>query len=99
MAKLGRNEPCHCGSGKKYKKCCLSKDDGEARAAHAAAEAERTKEAAEREPAEDAPAATKSKPEQKRKSPFEGKSGFWENNDRGGQTGGSPGRSPGSGHR
>ena len=22
--KIGRNEPCHCGSGKKYKKCCLS---------------------------------------------------------------------------
>ena len=22
---LGRNDPCHCGSGKKYKKCCLSK--------------------------------------------------------------------------
>jgi preprotein translocase subunit SecA len=21
--KLGRNEPCHCGSGKKYKKCHL----------------------------------------------------------------------------
>jgi len=21
--KLGRNEPCHCGSGKKYKKCCI----------------------------------------------------------------------------
>ncbi len=21
--KLGRNEPCACGSGKKYKKCCL----------------------------------------------------------------------------
>ena len=21
--KTGRNEPCHCGSGKKYKKCCL----------------------------------------------------------------------------
>jgi len=20
--KMGRNEPCHCGSGKKYKKCC-----------------------------------------------------------------------------
>jgi len=20
--KIGRNEPCHCGSGKKYKKCC-----------------------------------------------------------------------------
>ncbi|MDG6219153.1 MAG: SEC-C metal-binding domain-containing protein, partial [Candidatus Thermoplasmatota archaeon] len=26
MRKLGRNEPCYCGSGKKYKKCCLSKD-------------------------------------------------------------------------
>jgi hypothetical protein len=23
--KVGRNEPCPCGSGKKYKKCCLSK--------------------------------------------------------------------------
>ena len=20
--KLGRNDPCHCGSGKKYKRCC-----------------------------------------------------------------------------
>ena len=24
---VGRNEPCPCGSGKKYKKCCLSKDE------------------------------------------------------------------------
>lgn len=24
--KLGRNEKCHCGSGIKYKKCCLSSD-------------------------------------------------------------------------
>ncbi|MEW6666284.1 MAG: SEC-C metal-binding domain-containing protein [Thermodesulfobacteriota bacterium] len=23
MAKPGRNDPCPCGSGKKYKKCCL----------------------------------------------------------------------------
>jgi hypothetical protein len=23
----GRNEPCHCGSGKKYKHCCLSSDE------------------------------------------------------------------------
>jgi preprotein translocase subunit SecA len=22
----GRNEPCPCGSGKKYKQCCLNKD-------------------------------------------------------------------------
>jgi tetratricopeptide (TPR) repeat protein len=26
MAKIGRNQPCPCGSGKKYKRCCLSKD-------------------------------------------------------------------------
>lgn len=24
--RIGRNDPCPCGSGKKYKKCCLSKD-------------------------------------------------------------------------
>jgi hypothetical protein len=24
--KIGRNDPCHCGSGKKYKKCCLDSD-------------------------------------------------------------------------
>ncbi len=24
--KIGRNEPCPCGSGKKYKKCCMDKD-------------------------------------------------------------------------
>ena len=23
--KIGRNEPCPCGSNKKYKKCCLNK--------------------------------------------------------------------------
>jgi hypothetical protein len=33
----GRNEPCHCGSGRKYKQCCLAKD--EAAAAKARAEA------------------------------------------------------------
>lgn len=25
--KIGRNEPCPCGSGRKYKKCCLGKED------------------------------------------------------------------------
>ena len=24
--KIGRNDPCHCGSGKKYKRCCLEED-------------------------------------------------------------------------
>ena len=23
---VGRNSPCPCGSGRKYKKCCLEKD-------------------------------------------------------------------------
>ena len=27
VAKLGRNDLCHCGSGKKYKRCCFEKDD------------------------------------------------------------------------
>ncbi len=27
MKKLERNDPCHCGSGKKYKKCCLEADE------------------------------------------------------------------------
>ncbi|MHC9543381.1 MAG: SEC-C metal-binding domain-containing protein [Vulcanimicrobiota bacterium] len=26
VEKVGRNEPCPCGSGKKYKKCCIEKD-------------------------------------------------------------------------
>jgi hypothetical protein len=25
--KPDRNEPCHCGSGRKYKNCCLDNDD------------------------------------------------------------------------
>ena len=24
ISKLGRNDKCYCGSGKKYKKCCLN---------------------------------------------------------------------------
>ena len=34
---LGRNEPCHCGSGRKYKQCCLSKDEEAERQARAEA--------------------------------------------------------------
>jgi tetratricopeptide (TPR) repeat protein len=29
MATPGRNDPCPCGSGKKYKKCCLPKQEAE----------------------------------------------------------------------
>src|SRR5215216_4229688 len=32
--KIGRNDPCPCGSGKKYKKCCLAKDEAAARKAY-----------------------------------------------------------------
>jgi len=28
---IGRNEQCHCGSGKKYKRCCLERDERERR--------------------------------------------------------------------
>ncbi len=33
--KLGRNDPCHCGSGKKYKKCHLESDAQQERAERA----------------------------------------------------------------
>jgi tetratricopeptide (TPR) repeat protein len=36
MAKIGRNDPCPCNSGKKYKKCCLAGDEAAARAARPA---------------------------------------------------------------
>jgi hypothetical protein len=43
-ARPGRNEPCHCGSGRKYKHCCLEKDEAKAASAR--------KKAASKEPAE-----------------------------------------------
>jgi hypothetical protein len=33
----GRNDPCPCGSGRKYKQCCLDKDEAKAREARAKA--------------------------------------------------------------
>ena len=51
-ARPGRNEPCHCGSGRKYKQCCLEKDDARASAARAEAASQ-----AAVEPATSAPAA------------------------------------------
>ncbi len=54
---LGRNDPCACGSGQKYKRCCATKDaaarsaelsaENAARAAKLAAEAEAEAQAAE----------------------------------------------------
>lgn len=61
----GRNEPCHCGSGKKYKHCCLDKDNAEAAAARAKAAAE-----AAVEPAESAPAASTRAPKHQTEQPW-----------------------------
>jgi hypothetical protein len=38
-ARPGRNDLCRCGSGRKYKHCCLPKDDAKAAAARAKAAA------------------------------------------------------------
>lgn len=27
LSKVGRNDPCSCGSGKKYKQCCMNKEE------------------------------------------------------------------------
>ena len=32
MSKIGRNDPCPCGSGQKYKRCCLPRDQAAAAA-------------------------------------------------------------------
>lgn len=50
MAKPGRNDPCRCGSGHKYKKCCLPKDDAVERDALAEAEFRRAERVAARHP-------------------------------------------------
>jgi hypothetical protein len=49
IGRPGRNEPCTCGSGRKYKHCCLEKDQNLASAARAAAAVE-----ADAQPAETA---------------------------------------------
>jgi hypothetical protein len=51
---IGRNDPCHCGSGRKYKQCCLAKDEAAERAARAK-DANQAKEAAPEEAQRAAP--------------------------------------------
>jgi hypothetical protein len=52
---VGRNDRCPCGSGKKYKQCCLAADEEKARKARekavakAAREAEKGRESAEKD--------------------------------------------------
>jgi tetratricopeptide (TPR) repeat protein len=47
MSKPGRNDPCPCGSGQKYKRCCLQKDRQTQSAALAQAAAQRAANAAQ----------------------------------------------------
>jgi hypothetical protein len=37
VERIGRNEPCRCGSGKKYKNCCLKEDEDRLRRSSAVA--------------------------------------------------------------
>ena len=48
MAKPGRNDRCPCGSGKKYKACCLTKDEAAEREELAKAQSSRDERAAEK---------------------------------------------------
>jgi hypothetical protein len=56
---LSRNDPCHCGSGKKYKQCHLDKDEAAAREARAKAAAKAPPEPAPAADTTAAPAAAK----------------------------------------
>ncbi len=42
MGRVGRNDPCPCGSGKKYKKCCMKKDEERAAASRAQTDTSQT---------------------------------------------------------
>ena len=65
LARPGRNEPCRCGSGRKYKHCCLEKDDKKA----AAARAKAAKEPAA-PPSEEAPSAAPRVPKPQTDQPW-----------------------------
>ena len=64
LARPGRNEPCRCGSGRKYKRCCLDKDESEARVAYAKAIADAP------EPSPDAAAAHPRAPKHETRQPW-----------------------------
>lgn len=66
-ATLGRNDPCHCGSGRKYKQCHLAADEAKERTARAKAAAEAPAPAAEGEGGSAAPSAP---PRQKTRQPW-----------------------------
>ncbi len=61
---LGRNDPCHCGSGKKYKQCHLAEDEAKEREARAKSAAEAPA------PAEGSAAPTPSGPKHETRQPW-----------------------------
>jgi len=61
---LGRNDPCHCGSGKKYKQCHLAEDEAKEREARAKSAAEAPA------PAEGSAAPTPSGPKHQTRQPW-----------------------------
>ncbi len=89
MAKTGRNEPCPCGSGKKYKNCCLAKD--EARSYDEQAE--------EAQGPGPEPAPEPEAGQQKSTESPTRKTAFWETLGKGGRTRQPPGRAGGRQHR
>src|ERR1019366_9413381 len=50
MAKIGRNDLCPCGSGKKYKSCCMTRDEAVEHEKFAAAAAQAAAAAAQHDP-------------------------------------------------
>jgi hypothetical protein len=62
----GRNEPCHCGSGRKYKHCCLAKDEESDRAARE----QQASAAPEATPAEDEPSPRPAPPPRATRQPW-----------------------------
>ena len=56
--RVGRNAPCPCGSGRKYKQCCLAKDE----AAAAVVRAKAAKEAAVQPPEAEAETTASTRP-------------------------------------
>ena len=71
LMKLGRNDPCHCGSGKKYKQCHLEKDEAKERAARAKAAEKAAKDTAPAEAAADQTASRKP-PRHDKEQPWKG---------------------------
>jgi hypothetical protein len=67
LARPGRNEPCRCGSGKKYKHCCLAKDEKKDAAARAKAAKAAEAPAA---PAEETPKPQSRTPKPKTEQPW-----------------------------